>query len=75
MAFQYDLKKANAEALEYVRKELLDIFNRLHSILEDVRFVDQVHKAYPDLPMLRTFLTLRPLHCAHLAYLNASLTF
>ncbi|KAI0753162.1 initiator tRNA phosphoribosyl transferase [Daedaleopsis nitida] len=52
MDFQYDPKRANAEALEYVRKELLDVFNRLHSILEDVRFVDQVHNAYPELPML-----------------------
>ncbi|KAI0741054.1 initiator tRNA phosphoribosyl transferase [Earliella scabrosa] len=52
MSFDFDVKKANAEALEYVRKESLDIYNRLHSILEDVRFVGQVHDAYPELPIL-----------------------
>ena len=56
MSFDFDVKKANAEALEYVRKESLDIYNRLHSILEDVRFVGQVHDAYPELPILRESL-------------------
>ncbi|KAI0645167.1 initiator tRNA phosphoribosyl transferase [Trametes meyenii] len=52
MDFTYDAHQADAEALAYVRKETLDIFNRLHSILEDVRFVHQVHEAYGGLPML-----------------------
>ncbi|KAI0774826.1 initiator tRNA phosphoribosyl transferase [Trametes elegans] len=39
-------------ALAYVRKQSLDIYNRLHSIREDVRFVRQVHDAYPTLPIL-----------------------
>ncbi|KAJ3515773.1 hypothetical protein NMY22_g14359 [Coprinellus aureogranulatus] len=36
-----------------IRKESLDIYNRLHSIEEDVEFVNSVHDAYPDLPLIR----------------------
>ncbi len=53
MSFEFDVKQANAEALAYVRKESLDIFNRLHSIDEDVQFVGEVHQAFPELPILR----------------------
>ena len=60
MSFEFDLKQANAEALAYVRKESLDIFNRLHSIAEDVHFVREVHQAYPELPILREC----PLHAS-----------
>ncbi|KAJ3541050.1 hypothetical protein NMY22_g4047 [Coprinellus aureogranulatus] len=35
-----------------IRKESLDIYNRLHSIEEDVEFVNSVHDAYPDLPLI-----------------------
>ncbi|KAI0369025.1 initiator tRNA phosphoribosyl transferase [Pilatotrama ljubarskyi] len=49
---EFDTRQAGAQALAYVRKESLDIFNRLHSILEDVQFVQQVHEAYPNLPIL-----------------------
>ena len=49
------VKNINAQALAYLRKESLDIFNRLHSVLEDIRFVEQVHKGYPHLPILRTY--------------------
>ncbi|VDC05117.1 unnamed protein product [Peniophora sp. CBMAI 1063] len=45
-----------AEALAYLRRESLDIYNRLHSIGEDVAFVNQVRLAYPAfafLPNLR----------------------
>ncbi|KDR76419.1 hypothetical protein GALMADRAFT_140055 [Galerina marginata CBS 339.88] len=42
----------NENALSYLRKETLDIYNRLHSIQEDVAFVNQVHKAYPNTPLL-----------------------
>ncbi len=53
MSFEFDIKQANAEALAYVRKESLDIYNRLHSICEDVQFVGEVHQAYSELPILR----------------------
>ncbi|KAI1791152.1 initiator tRNA phosphoribosyl transferase [Ganoderma leucocontextum] len=52
MDFAFDVKEANAQALAYVRKESLDIFNRIHSVQEDIRFVGQVHEAYPGLPIL-----------------------
>ncbi|KAK1235522.1 tRNA A64-2'-O-ribosylphosphate transferase [Marasmius sp. AFHP31] len=39
-------------ALAHIRKESLDLYNRLHSIEEDVRFVNQVHNAYPKLPLI-----------------------
>ena len=41
-------------ALSYIRKESLDIYNRLHSIAEDATFVQEVHEAYPDAPLLRS---------------------
>ena len=50
---EFDIRQASAQALAYVRKESLDIYNRLHSIHEDVQFVQQVHSAYPKLPILR----------------------
>ncbi|EAU91904.2 tRNA a64-2'-O-ribosylphosphate transferase [Coprinopsis cinerea okayama7 len=33
-----------SNALSHIRKESLDIYNRLHSIKEDVEFVNQVHE-------------------------------
>jgi len=30
----------------------MDIFNRLHSIAEDVAFVNRVRNAYPEIPIL-----------------------
>ncbi|KAH9889398.1 initiator tRNA phosphoribosyl transferase [Cubamyces lactineus] len=48
----FDIRQASAQALAYVRKESLDIYNRLHSIHEDVQFVQQVRDAYPKLPIL-----------------------
>lgn len=42
-----------SNALEYIRKESLDIYNRIHSIEEDVVFVRQVKEEYPELPLLR----------------------
>ena len=53
MDTQFDIRQANAQALAYVRKESLDIFNRLHSIQEDIRFVECVREAYADLPIIR----------------------
>lgn len=60
LIYMEDIRQANAQALAYVRKESLDIFNRLHSILEDVRFVERVCEAYPGLPVIRTYF--RPCH-------------
>ncbi|KAI0317419.1 initiator tRNA phosphoribosyl transferase [Amylostereum chailletii] len=53
-----DLSAASiqGEALAYLRKESLDIYNRIHSIDEDVAFVNQVRAFYPEqalLPNLR----------------------
>ncbi|KAF8199530.1 initiator tRNA phosphoribosyl transferase [Pholiota molesta] len=46
------LLNSSENAFAYLRKESLDIYNRLHSIEEDVVFVEQVHKAYPNIPLL-----------------------
>jgi tRNA A64-2'-O-ribosylphosphate transferase len=43
----------NSDALSYLRKESLDIFNRIQSIEEDVSFVRQVNNAYPGVPIIR----------------------
>jgi hypothetical protein len=37
---------------EEIRKETLDVFNRLHSIHEDAAFVADIHYGYPDLPLI-----------------------
>ncbi|KAI0704251.1 tRNA A64-2'-O-ribosylphosphate transferase [Cytidiella melzeri] len=42
----------HAQALAELRKESLDIYNRLHSIAEDVEFVDSVRNHYKDLPIV-----------------------
>jgi len=44
----------STDALSYLRKETLDIYNRLHSVEEDIDFVQQIHDAYPDTPLLRS---------------------
>ncbi|CAL1714609.1 unnamed protein product [Somion occarium] len=45
-------REERAEALVLLRKESLDIYNRLHSIAEDIKFVEDVCQSYPDLPVL-----------------------
>lgn len=45
-----------AEAFDFLRKESLDVFNRLHSIAEDIKFVTDVCNAYPDLPVMRKYV-------------------
>ena len=45
----------DTSVLAYLRKESLDIYNRLHSINEDVRFVQLIHETYPQIPLLRMF--------------------
>ncbi|KAI4520492.1 initiator tRNA phosphoribosyl transferase, partial [Schizophyllum commune Loenen D] len=37
---------------EHIRKENLDLYNRLHSIDHDARFVDEVHKHLLSLPLI-----------------------
>ncbi|EKM50028.1 uncharacterized protein PHACADRAFT_213797 [Phanerochaete carnosa HHB-10118-sp] len=41
-----------SEALAYLRRESLDIYNRVHSIAEDCEFVKAACRAYPDLPVV-----------------------
>ena len=48
----------DTNVLAYLRKESLDIYNRLHSINEDVHFVQLVHETYPKIPLLRMFESL-----------------
>ncbi|KAJ7198566.1 initiator tRNA phosphoribosyl transferase, partial [Mycena pura] len=48
----YDLVREQADALAILRKESLDIYSRLHSIAQDVAFVNDVHDAYPGIPIL-----------------------
>ncbi|TFK28600.1 initiator tRNA phosphoribosyl transferase [Coprinopsis marcescibilis] len=46
------MANSDHSALEIIRKESLDIYNRLHSIEEDISFVDEVHKFYSDIPII-----------------------
>ncbi|KAJ3552576.1 hypothetical protein NM688_g4083 [Phlebia brevispora] len=46
------IENYRAQALAHIRRESLDLYNRLHSIAEDVQFVTSVAEAYPDLPIL-----------------------
>lgn len=43
-----------AAALAHIRRESLDIYNRLRSIEADIAFVNQVRAAYPAFPLIRT---------------------
>ncbi|KAJ3996558.1 initiator tRNA phosphoribosyl transferase [Lentinula boryana] len=65
------------EAFSHLRKESLDIYNRLKSIEEDIQFVNQVHDAYPDfllLPNLRcgAWYTDPSLAAPHPAYFKST---
>lgn len=42
-------------ALSHLRKESLDLYNRIHSIFEDVAFVNEVRASYPQLPVIREY--------------------
>lgn len=46
-----------ASALAHIRRESLDIYNRLRSIEADIAFVNQVGAAYPAFPLIRTAST------------------
>jgi tRNA A64-2'-O-ribosylphosphate transferase len=41
-------------ARAHIRRESLDVYNRLHSIQADIAFVNQVRVAYPSFPLIRT---------------------
>jgi tRNA A64-2'-O-ribosylphosphate transferase len=41
-----------SEAFKAIRKESLDVFNRLHSIDEDASFVSSIARAYPTFPVV-----------------------
>lgn len=45
--------RSEPQVLSLLRKESLDLYNRLHSIQEDVDFVKEVCAAYSHLPVLR----------------------
>lgn len=47
------MSQGSSDAFAFLRKESLDIYNRIHSIAEDIHFVDRVHEVYPNLPILR----------------------
>ena len=49
-----DWAREQASQLEHIRRESLDVYNRLHSIQHDAAFVRRVHDAYPTLPLLRS---------------------
>jgi tRNA A64-2'-O-ribosylphosphate transferase len=36
-----------------IRKETLDLYNRLHSIDEDIANVNHIRSAYPRFPIIR----------------------
>ncbi|KZT69627.1 initiator tRNA phosphoribosyl transferase [Daedalea quercina L-15889] len=48
----FGLHEEQIQALNHLRKESLDIYNRLHSIAEDIGFVKTVRSTYPHLPIL-----------------------
>jgi len=44
---------SEASARAHIRRESLDIYNRLRSIQVDIAFVNQVRAAYPAFPLIR----------------------
>ncbi|KAI0279088.1 initiator tRNA phosphoribosyl transferase [Russula aff. rugulosa BPL654] len=46
------MPKPESSARAYIRRESLDIYNRLHSIRADVAFVNEVRAAYPSFPLI-----------------------
>ncbi|KAF9448279.1 initiator tRNA phosphoribosyl transferase [Macrolepiota fuliginosa MF-IS2] len=52
LSVSFNASQAGHEALAALRRESLDIYNRLHSIQEDTGFVNHVHGHYPNLPFL-----------------------
>lgn len=52
----FDEKSSESRVLTQIRRESLDLYNRLHSVQDDAAFVIYVHNLYPDLPLLREFV-------------------
>lgn len=52
-SYEDNYTQARAATLAHLRRESLDVYNRLHSIAEDISFVETVRRTYPDLPILR----------------------
>ncbi|KAF9268465.1 initiator tRNA phosphoribosyl transferase [Marasmius fiardii PR-910] len=48
----FNFKALQIGAFSHLRKESFDLYNRLHSIEEDVKFVEQVHETYPKIPLI-----------------------
>jgi Rit1 N-terminal domain len=47
-------RTSESSARAHIRRESLDIYNRLHSIQADIAFVNEVRAAYPSFPLIRT---------------------
>jgi tRNA A64-2'-O-ribosylphosphate transferase len=54
----YDGRNYDHQIREEIRKETVDLFNRLHSVNEDIHFVRQIHMAFPSLPLIRELSTI-----------------
>ncbi|THH18669.1 hypothetical protein EW146_g2336 [Bondarzewia mesenterica] len=54
MPDQESVLTVQGRALAYLRKECLDLYNRLHSIEDDILFVNRVRETYPAQALLRT---------------------
>lgn len=48
----------NKSGLAEIRKESLDIYNRIHSITEDALFVEKVAEQYDEYPVIRVSRSL-----------------
>lgn len=53
MLINESARRQASQAMIELRKETLNIYNRIHSIVEDVLFVEEVHRVYLNLPILR----------------------
>ena len=51
-----NLKNEMSRDLAFLRKESLDIYNRVHSVAEDIVFVNQIRDHYSDnYPVVRMY--------------------
>jgi hypothetical protein len=48
----------NKKELAEIRKESLDIYNRIHSVAEDALFVERVAEHYGEYPVIRAIHSL-----------------
>ena len=54
MNAQIYAENSHNQALAELRKESLDLFNRLHSIARDSQFVNDIRDHYGEIPIIRT---------------------